>query len=565
MESLFGLKSIPSVAIADSFILLTNFFICTFTVAAPPKTILLIITCLIYLASTGWTKDRWTIYYPMALLMILQLFSFALSCSGTENANDMSMNWMCKAVLIRQFIKYDSFTIAWVSFIVKVLSLILILLSVIFSILFPAVDIADISERKYNCGVIDLYLPVKYKEEDTVFDKETIKKVKDRNGGQYIKARLLYPTHEKTRERIPYLEKATADKVCAQFVDVGESPLPTEKLSFLLNHWKLSTIQAQMNAKLINTDEKIPIVIFSHGLTGSIPIYSYQAMNLAVNGMLVLLIDHTDGSGIGTRLYDGSYLPYDKSPFQKKNPEYIRLRRSQANYRAVEYMAAAEALRDLNFKNIPILSEIGISFVGKLNVNEFIAAGHSFGASTAITIAARCPEMFSSVVAHDPASDWMPDDVRMALFENHRLGDLSYTGGTGGYDTNNSFNKSSLLSNVLSKLTNSSKERNIHDMNLCFLFSEEFYRNGWGGSKLLQKMKQRDTIVSPNHVSCFEVIKNTCHVEFSDMGMLTPLWLSRLTGMCNKNRNTHDTAKEIGKTTLRFLVEASSNTPKKVQ
>ena len=77
-------------------------------------------------------------------------------------------------------------------------------------------------------------------------------------------------------------------------------------------------------------------------------------------------------------------------------------------------------------------------------------------------------------------------------------------------------------------------------------------------------MKQLDTLASPNYVSCFGVIKNTCHVEFSDMGMLTPLWLSRLTGMCNKNRNTHDTAKEIGKTTLRFLAEASRKF-KKVQ
>ena len=59
--------------------------------------------------------------------------------------------------------------------------------------------------------------------------------------------------------------------------------------------------------------------------------------------------------------------------------------------------------------------------------------GHSYGACTSLTAASRRPDLVSSVIAHEPAFDWMPDDARRELFAEHKLvgGPRKYDGGTG--------------------------------------------------------------------------------------------------------------------------------------
>jgi len=317
----------------------------------------------------------------------------------------------------------------------QVFSFVLVLKSFLLTILFPAVKINQVS-GEYNVGVVDIHLPVKNFEHD------------------HITVRFLYPTLMKN-SKVPYLDVETRDKICNLLMKHG-APAPLNKLVFLLNHWKLSTINARRNAtpyvptactqnnthdkKNNNTDDstsKLPIVVYSHGLTGVAEIYSYQAMSLAASGHFVMSITHSDKSAIGVKRKDGSFIPYDneiaKLSSQKETyADSVEARRKQTAYRANELLAATEKLMTLNVGNIEELQELGLSFVGILDTSDVAAIGHSFGGATVIHASNLRPSYFTCCIAHDPACDWCPNETRKLLFAKDKFEDSTMVA-LGGY------------------------------------------------------------------------------------------------------------------------------------
>ena len=65
-------------------------------------------------------------------------------------------------------------------------------------------------------------------------------------------------------------------------------------------------------------------------------------------------------------------------------------------------------------------------------------------------------------------------------------------------------------------------------------------------------MHQKGRLGLAGGLSDFAVIKEAYHNEFSDMCMLTPLWLARGTGVTGP-RNPLETAKEIEERTWKFV------------
>ena len=67
----------------------------------------------------------------------------------------------------------------------------------------------------------------------------------------------------------------------------------------------------------------------------------------------------------------------------------------------------------------PELDGTNVNFKGLLDVEKGVhLVGHSFGGASVLSAAAANPELFKSVVAHDPAVDWMTDSSRYNLLKN---------------------------------------------------------------------------------------------------------------------------------------------------
>jgi hypothetical protein len=207
-------------------------------------------------------------------------------------------------------------------------------------------------------------------------------------------------------------------------------------------------------------------------------------------------------------------------------------------YRSEEFLAATEHVIDLNRHNLPELEDAGVSFVGKLDTDEIHYMGHSFGGATSFHAARKAGKRRpSSVIAHEPASEWIPDATRGSLFDAKRLK---------GSNTNYTFWTSD---------STDGHSSSVHDFDLLVLFSHEWERKQWGGVEVLQDMQQRGMFGrKQGGISRVEVVDSAHHIEFSDMAMLTPTWLARGVGMTGE-KSPLESAKDIHMRTLNFLKE----------
>ena len=514
-----GLRPIPSRLALDIATIVSLTF-CAFTEPNHFNHVLLGLAAFGTVTTAGLTH-RWTISFPLVPFLVLQ----------TLRRLDLGP--------------------VWVSIVIGTLSSLLILLSTALSILFPAVELQPV-KGKYNVGIIDLHLPVDFSES---------KRRGSLLGTQHqdeITARILYPTDEEP-EDLPYLDPESAPLLCDELMKAG-APGPLKSLGWMLHTWRLTHIRAKRNAQPSNHLDQFPLAVYSHGLTGIAAIYSYQALNLAASGTVVLMVDHTDRSAVATRRRDSTHLLYDPRPvtdiyMNGKEVEYVRKRRAQTQHRVEECLSALSCLKSLNRRNIPDLASVGVKFVGKLDTADVTLMGHSFGGCTVLSAAAQRPDLISAVVAHEPAIDWMPDAARRALFSADRMEQLEtpYSGGTGGYEDSKGKNeekKDDCQSAVAGDF--SSAQASIHDINMLYLYSDEWAQLGWGAFSLIKSMHAHGALGPKQGTTDVGVVQKAKHQEFSDSCMLTPIWLARATGLTGE-RNPHETAAEIGARTLEFL------------
>lgn len=481
------------------------------------NTVVLLASCIVTLVTAGLT-NRWTLTLPMLPILLLQ--------------------GLRRVPVIERAGKWAAWTLG-------ALSVILILFSSALSVLFPAVELPPI-QGPYNVGIVDFYVP--FDQSPKGLNKSCASLSRN------ISVRILYPTLE-SPSKMPYLHPDTADQFCRQTMRFG-APGPLKRCGWFLHQWRLARVQAKRNAQLLPGDHQFPVIAFSHGLGGTAELYSYQTMALAAHGNVVVSVTHQDGSAPVVKTADGSMLGFDFSlgqlSMQGKHAEYVRARRSRTDYRVEEFIAAIEHFLALNEKDQMGLHRVGVSFRGRLQADRVSMMGHSFGGATALTAAKRRPDLVKSVIAHEPAVDWMPDDARRSLLAEHLLVGLphKFHGGTGGFEA----------SNVTEDSDETSSSSSLHDLDLLVLFSDEWREKKWGESHILLDMHSLGRFGSKGGgVSQISVIDEACHSEFSDTSMIVPVWLGRGTGLTGK-RNPIDTAVEIEGLTRAFLnrVHASS-------
>lgn len=168
---------------------------------------------------------------------------------------------------------------------------------------------------------------------------------------------------------------------------------------FLPLRWiKIPEVSLEAPLALMNGNaRRRPVVLFSHGLTGTGQENALLHTCWAKRGFVVVSIHHRDGSSCRVPNSDGSILWYDKGPpFSNYDPTF---RPRQVQQRASEMM---DAFRFLSSVECPKQLRDGV------DTNKVIAAGYSFGAATAALAAVQEQERFAGVVLLD---GWFYIDV----------------------------------------------------------------------------------------------------------------------------------------------------------
>ncbi len=190
-----------------------------------------------------------------------------------------------------------------------------------------------------------------------------------------IMAYVFYPTNKNESES-PIAFDADAAKVTTEF------------LAQLCNlpEWLFSSIKsiktyAHPNAQIIQSDTKLPVIIFSHGGGPMIQSYTYMLEELASHGFVVVGINHPYVAAI-VRYPDGRII---KSIMKQKSREakndrqlYLKWKLDQIETNAQDVSFAINRIEELVAQNDKFWSLIDLNNIGMM--------GQSFGGRTTVRV-----------------------------------------------------------------------------------------------------------------------------------------------------------------------------------
>lgn len=158
-----------------------------------------------------------------------------------------------------------------------------------------------------------------------------------------------------------------------------------------------------------------PVVLFSHGMAGSLEVYAILGQELASEGNIVILPNHMDGSGSVMRRSPDAPIEYyvhlTDEMLANDNGEGFRFRHGQLQQRVSELQRVLDAVTneqqscaETNQSNVFAL----------MDLESVHVAGHSFGGATAISLA-HVDKRLDSVVLLDTWMEPLAEDVKTGL------------------------------------------------------------------------------------------------------------------------------------------------------
>ena len=453
--------------------------------------------CVVTLSTSGLTK-RWTVSFPLAPVVLLHAAEYLIQWYLPSYTWGNSSLWL----------------------LINIPSLLCVTFSSTLTVLFPAVELPPIPHAVYGVGVKDFYIPMLVQQHDG--------KVAE----QQLPARLLYPTDTNHYSgSIPYLNIQSAKEFCLSSVKFGAPP-PLRKHPWILHNWMLIKLRAVPDAPPAQNVQNAPFVVCSHGLGGCIDIYSYQLMALTARlGAVVLTFTHMDGSASCIPLQSGDVIVREHIP----DKDAVYTRRKQTNVRVQELLLATDYVLQSKDEEISNLHTV----MSMASPNAFFM-GHSFGATTAIAAAHQRPGLVRGVIAHEPVMDWIPDEARTGFLFPDRV--------------------AGLVASLETKpprdvLTPPTKASPVHDKPILVMNSQEWTDKKWGMADLLEEMSNKKRL-GQSETSRHILVSQSKHMEFSDLGMLNPNWLSQAVGMVGP-RVPRETAEEISAHTISFIQDVN--------
>lgn len=141
--------------------------------------------------------------------------------------------------------------------------------------------------------------------------------------------------------------------------------------------------------------DKLPIIVFSHGLLVSMEIYTFICSDLASHGYLVVAVNHNDGS-LPITYYVGKdadsemfckkwvknpcFTPFGSPGERPSKYEKVEIRVKEIG----EVMNSLEMLNEGRLSNMLYPDIDLMHFQGRLSMDKAVVMGHSLGGATAI-------------------------------------------------------------------------------------------------------------------------------------------------------------------------------------
>lgn len=159
---------------------------------------------------------------------------------------------------------------------------------------------------------------------------------------------------------------------------------------FGLDHLDLIRPNGRTDAPLAQSESAFPVLLFSHGRSGTRGQNTFQVEELVSHGYVVAAVDHPYGSGY-TIYPDGRLIDYDHSIFGDDSPEVAGV---VIDEWVKDLQCVLDTLEEFN-------EDAGGPFEGALAIERVGVFGHSAGGGTAFELCHR-DERCGPVLGYDP-------------------------------------------------------------------------------------------------------------------------------------------------------------------
>ncbi len=186
--------------------------------------------------------------------------------------------------------------------------------------------------------------------------------------------------------QIWYPAEMTEDPLRQPYLDYPEQRLDMISYQsglprFMVAHMQRVQTNSMLNAPVLQQDQKRPLVLFSHGLSGMKNQNTIQAELLASHGVTVISVDHAYDAYL-TIFADGTVADYRSSDTENRTGDaFWAFRLPQLKTRVADLVFVLDEIARRSGDANSIWSSIQTDSVGVF--------GHSFGGATALMLAAQ--------------------------------------------------------------------------------------------------------------------------------------------------------------------------------
>jgi len=183
--------------------------------------------------------------------------------------------------------------------------------------------------------------------------------------------------------------------------------------SFIMQPLTLMKLRSAVDLPCVQTPEKLPVVLFSHGLGGHSDVYANMCEDLASHGYLVVAPTHNDNSACISQLPNDETVEHHYlTKAEAGSHVAVLIRQAQLLRRVREMTFLGDYINYCETNNAwsEVLSKsVGLSGInqsqtfniaGRFNLNRIATVGHSFGGVTAVSYA-QLDKRVCACVAHD--------------------------------------------------------------------------------------------------------------------------------------------------------------------